>query len=335
MLPVSLEKPLPPSGFFCGKTTIFFRFANKISPNNVGKSNGISNLRPVLPDCKRRQPFASGLTSLLSPFVMINTNLKFWRRELGLTQAQLADKLSIKRSLVGAYEEGRAEPRLATLVNMARLFNIPLDSLATTDFTKRKHAKTAAALREAGPLVEPEEKPLRVLAFTVGQDQKENIELVPLKAAAGYLNGYADREFIEELPRFRLPMLPGNGTYRAFEIAGDSMLPLASGTTIVGRYVDDWATMKDGTPCIVVSQKEGIVFKRLFNKLKQNHLFALHSDNPTYSPYDIKAEDVLEIWEAKSYISNTFPIGGVSLEQLASMVLDLTQQVKKMQLVRA
>ena len=266
---------------------------------------------------------------------MINTNLKFWRRELGLTQAQLADKLSIKRSLVGAYEEGRAEPRLATLVNMARLFNIPLDSLATTDFTKRKNARTAAALREAGPLVEPEEKPLRVLAFTVGPDQKENIELVPLKAAAGYLNGYADREFIEELPRFRLPMLPGTGTYRAFEISGDSMLPLVSGTTIVGRYVDDWTTLKDGTPCIVVSQKEGIVFKRIFNKLKQNHLFALHSDNPTYSPYDIKAEDVLEIWEAKSYISSTFPIGGVSLEQLASMVLDLTQQVKKMQLVRA
>ena len=266
---------------------------------------------------------------------MINTNLKFWRRELSLTQAQLADKLGIKRSLVGAYEEGRAEPRLATLVNMARLFNIPLDSLATTDFTKRKNAKTAAALREAGPLVESEDKPMRVLAFTVGPDQKENIELVPLKAAAGYLNGYADREFIEELPRFRLPMLPGNGTYRAFEIAGDSMLPLASGTTIVGRYVDEWSNLKDGTPCIVVSQKEGIVFKRIFNKLKQNQLFALHSDNPTYSPYDIKAEDVLEIWEAKSYISSTFPIGGVSLEQLASMVLDLTQQVKKLQLVRA
>nr|GFB80200.1 hypothetical protein [Tanacetum cinerariifolium] len=48
------------------------------------------------------------------------------------------------------------------------LFNIPLDSLATTDFTKKKNAKTAAALREAGPLTEtlPEEKPLRVLAFT-------------------------------------------------------------------------------------------------------------------------------------------------------------------------
>ena len=293
-------------------------------------------MQPVLPECVRRLPVALGLNFPLLPFIMINTNLKFWRRELGLTQAQLADKLNIKRSLVGAYEEGRAEPRLATLVNMARLFNIPLDSLATTDFTKKKYAKTAAALREAGPPVEPsDEKPLRVLAFTVGPDEKENIELVPLKAAAGYLNGYADREFIEELPRFRLPMLPGTGTYRAFEISGDSMLPLTSGTTIVGRYVDDWSALKDGTPCIVVSQKDGIVFKRVYNKLKQNALFALHSDNPTYSPYDLKAEDILEIWEAKSYISNTFPIGGVTLENLASLVLDLTQQVKTMQLQRA
>jgi len=311
--------------------------AQQFCPKFVGKSNGISNLRLVLLKSVRRQPVALGISLLCLPFTMINTNLKFWRRELGLTQAQLADKLNIKRSLVGAYEEGRAEPRLATLVNMARLFNIPLDSLATTDFTKKKNAKTAAALREAGPLTEalPEEKPLRVLAFTVGADEKENIELVPLKAAAGYLNGYADREFIEELPRFRLPMLPSTGTYRAFEIAGDSMLPLTSGTTIVGRYVDDWATIKDGTPCIVVSQKDGIVFKRIYNKLKQNALFGLHSDNPSYTPYDLKAEDVLEIWEAKSYISSTFPIGGVSLEHLAGLVMDLTQQVKTMQLQRA
>ena len=278
---------------------------------------------------------------------MINTNLKFCRRELALTQAQMAEKLGIKRSLVGAYEEGRAEPRLATLVNMARLFGITLDQLVTTDFSKKKNTKIIGSLPAPdpnAPEADADDQPepptpaggkLRVLAFTVDKDQNENIELVPQKAAAGYLNGYADREFIEELPRFRLPMLPGTGTYRAFEISGDSMLPLASGTTIVGRYVDDWAALKDGTPCIVVSQKDGIVFKRIYNKLKQNALFGLHSDNPMFSPYDVKAEDVLEIWEAKSYISSSFPIGGVTLENLASMVLDLTQQVKTMQLQRA
>src|SRR5690606_20756834 len=117
---------------------------------------------------------------------------------------------------------------------------------------------------------------LRVLAITVDEDERENIELVPQKASAGYLNGYADPEFIEELPRFRLPTLGSGGTFRAFEISGDSMLPIASGTVIVGRFVDDWSSIKDGTPCIVVSEKEGVVFKRVYNKLKEASTLRLH-----------------------------------------------------------
>ncbi|MCC3160058.1 LexA family transcriptional regulator [Hymenobacter sp. 15J16-1T3B] len=272
---------------------------------------------------------------------MINTNLKFWRRELSLTQAQLADKLNIKRSLIGAYEEGRAEPKLTTLVKMARLFGISLDALVTTDFSKKRQAaavlrqlQNAPALEAAGTdgasVADPERSKgenLRVLAITVDKNQNENIELVPLKAAAGYLNGYADQEYIEDLPKFRLPMLGQTGTFRAFEIAGDSMLPIASGTVIVGRYVADWNEVKDGTPCIVVSKKEGIVFKRVFNRLQDAATLTLHSDNPVYSPYDIDVEDVLEIWEAKSYISSTFPIADLSLNRLASIVLDLQKQV--------
>ena len=268
---------------------------------------------------------------------MINTNLKFCRRELALTQAQMADKLGIKRSLVGAYEEGRAEPRLATLVNMARLFGITLDQLVTTDFSKKKNTKIIGSVAPPDPNApDADDRPeppapaggkLRVLAFTVDQDQNENIELVPQKAAAGYLNGYADREYLEVLPKFRLPMLSQTGTYRAFEIAGDSMLPIASGTVIVGRYVEEWASIKDGTPCVVVSSRDGIVFKRVFNKVRSNAMFVLHSDNPNFSAYDVKVDDVVEIWEAKSYISSTFPIAELSLERVASLVLDLQQQV--------
>jgi transcriptional regulator with XRE-family HTH domain len=268
---------------------------------------------------------------------MINTNLKFWRRELSLTQAQMAEKLGIKRSLVGAYEEGRAEPKLTTLVNMARLFGITLDALVTTDFTKKKNAKAAAQLQAQTAQAAAEQtnrgNGLRILALTVDREQNENIELVPQKAAAGYLNGYADPEYLEELPKFRLPMLGNTGTYRAFEIAGDSMLPIASGTVIVGRYVDDWLSIKDGTPCIVVSGKEGIVFKRVFNRLKDAARLTLHSDNMLYSPYEIEVEDVVEIWEAKAYISSTFPIADLSLNRLASIVLDLQQQMSTMKKV--
>jgi transcriptional regulator with XRE-family HTH domain len=254
---------------------------------------------------------------------MLSTNLKYLRKRLGITQAQMAEKISIKRSLIGAYEEGRAEPKLSTLVSISRLFGISLDSLITQDHSQLLPVELQ---EEAGK----QEGKLRVLAITVDQDQNENIELVPQRASAGYLNGYADPEFMEELPKFRLPMLAGTGTYRAFEIAGDSMLPLVSGTVIVGRFVEDWSYIKDGTPCIIVSQREGVVFKRLYNKVKTGAYMALHSDNPVYPPYEVPVNDILEIWEAKAFISSTFPIADLSLSKLSSIVLDLQHEVLKL-----
>jgi transcriptional regulator with XRE-family HTH domain len=256
---------------------------------------------------------------------MVTSNIRHLRKGAGYTQAQLAEKLDIKRSLVGAYEEGRAEPKLSTLVNIAKLFDISLDELITTDLSTSTGKQVGVTGASGGKL--------RVLAITVDDEQKENIELVPLKASAGYLNGFADPEFIEELPRFRLPMLGNSGTFRAFEISGDSMLPIASGTVIVGRYIEDWSSIKDGTPCIIVSQKEGVVFKRLYNKIQEASSLRLHSDNPIYSPYELHVEDILEIWEAKSYISSTFPIADLSLDKLSSIVLDLQKEMQKLKKV--
>ena len=46
---------------------------------------------------------------------------------------------------------------------------------------------------------------LRVLAITMDQDQRQNIELVYSKAEAGYLDGFQDPEFISELPKMYIP----------------------------------------------------------------------------------------------------------------------------------
>lgn len=249
---------------------------------------------------------------------MLSTNLKYLRKQHNLTQVQLAEKLEIKRSLIGAYEEGRAEPKLATLVKMAQVFQLSVDMLINPDLPNLSKAQ-----------VNGQQPNLRVLSITVDSQDRENIELVPQKVSAGYLNGYADPEFMEELPKFRLPMIQSPGTYRAFEIKGDSMLPIPSGTVIVGKYVERWQDIKDGTPCIVVSLQEGIVFKRVYHKPQQPTL-RLHSDNPLYQPYEVSLEDVVELWEAKAYISTTFPMAEISLDKLTSMVLDLQQEVQKL-----
>ncbi len=265
------------------------------------------------------QPIANKFMSIVS------NNIKFLRKRQHLTQEQLAQKIGIKRSLVGAYEEGRADPRLNNLLKMSDLFNVSVDTLISRDISSMDPDKVKTLEKEAKT---------RILSITVDPDGDENIELIPQKASAGYLNGYADPAYLEELPKFKLPFLPAGGTYRAFEISGDSMLPLEQGTIIIGRYVESVTDLKNKRTYILLTSTEGIVYKRVqIDHLNENRLLLI-SDNKNYSPYEVKGEEVLEIWEAIMYISGNFPETSLEdksdLEELKIMVMNLQQEMLRL-----
>lgn len=254
---------------------------------------------------------------------LINSNIRYLRKQKGLTQDAFANEIGVTRSVIGAYEEGRAEPKIKTMQVMADYFGISMDQLIGVDL-----AEAAASHIRGSDSDKPDlsGKRLRVLSITVDHQNRENIELVPQKAAAGYLNGYADPEFIEELPRFQLPGL-SQGTYRAFEISGDSMLPLVPGTIVVGEYVENWEVLKDGHCYVLVTASEGVVYKRVYNRLDEGKVLSLHSDNPAYPPYTVNIADVVEVWKARCFISTAFPDPEMSIQKLASIVMDLQNEV--------
>jgi len=255
---------------------------------------------------------------------LINKNFKFLRKKHGSTQQEFADLLQIKRASVGAYEEGRAKPNLDVLKFLASEFTISLDLLINKDLGKM----TDSELQQVQQ-VDATGKQLRVLSITIDENEKENIELVPVKASAGYLNGHSDPGFIAELPRFNLPMLP-TGTYRAFEIKGDSMLPLQPGSVVIGEYEENWYDIKNGHTYIVLSKNDGVVYKRLFNGLKDSGAITCQSDNPSYPPFDIKAEDIMEIWKAKLFISKAEPISvqGNDSQDMMAMLRQMQAELK-------
>ena len=59
----------------------------------------------------------------------IAENIKFYRKELGLTQEKLANMLSGKKSLVSNYETGYSTPDIYTLCRLAEIFQVSLDEL--------------------------------------------------------------------------------------------------------------------------------------------------------------------------------------------------------------
>src|SRR5690606_26742648 len=115
-----------------------------------------------------------------------------------------------------------------------------------------------------------------------------------------------DPEYIKELPRFSLPFFT-DGTFRAFEIMGDSMLPLDTGTIIIAQYVENWNDIRVGKTYVVVTKSEGIVYKRLGNKANNEKGLRIFSDNKEYPPYWIELDDILEILHAKAYYTTRFP----------------------------
>ena len=153
-----------------------------------------------------------------------------------------------------------------------------------------------------------------------------DIPFVPVKAAAGYLAGYGDPEFIDELNTFTLPMLSG-GEYRAFEIVGDSMMPTQSGSVIVGEKVQNIDEVKTNNTYVVVSKTDGIVYKRILKNTRQKNKYTFVSDNPSYQPYTVNGDEILEIWQAQMIISKANAQQRWDVNNLANLVTNLQQQV--------
>jgi phage repressor protein C with HTH and peptisase S24 domain len=227
--------------------------------------------------------------------------------------------------VIGSYEEERATPPLTCLIEISEMFKVSLDTLTRRDISK---------ISEKDWKSQPFSKGREVLSISVDKEGNENVELVSQKASAGYLNGYADPEFIAELPKISLPVLPRNVTYRAFEIKGDSMLPVQPGSIVFGEYLENISSIKNGALYIFITKDEGIVFKRVFILEKERKVL-LVSDNRHYAPYTVDLGDILEIWSAKGFFTTKFPeiqTDGLSLplDHLAATVVALQNEVQRL-----
>lgn len=250
---------------------------------------------------------------------ILGENIKTLRKQRGLTQEELGQKMGVNRSMIGSYEEGRAIPKLQVLQAMAHYFGTTIDSML------------CQAAGESQLLADTAGKTLRVLTTLTDRNDNELITVVPAKASAGYLTGYADPDYIGQLPAFSLPLpeLSQHRTFRAFQIQGDSMEPIPQGSYIIAEYVQNWNDIKDGKTYVLATRDEGIVYKRIYNRIEHDAELDLVSDNPEYKPYVVKIDQVLDVWRAVGYISFSLPDSqGFTLGRLSAMMLDLRQEIE-------
>ena len=219
---------------------------------------------------------------------MLAENLKYLRKKRRISQQELSETMKIPRTTLGDYERGKTEPSIETLIRFSTFYEVNLDRLLTSNL----------ALQDYEII---KNQNFRVLAISVDQNNEGNIELVDTKAEAGYLECFSDPQYIKDLPKIQFPNIP-DGTFRGFEIHGDSMLPMESGSVVICSYIETLEQVKNERTYIVVGKTEGLVYKRVLRNDKRRSLI-LMSDNPVYAPYEIPYDEVAEIWQYYAHLS--------------------------------
>lgn len=250
----------------------------------------------------------------------IAKNIRHLRKLKGHTQEQLAEELTMTRSKIGSYEEGRSDPPIDMLIQFSTYFNLPIDVLVKNDLSYA----TDTSFIEIGNQ--------RVLfPITVDPDNADLIEVVPVKSSAGYLLGYDDPEYIEQLEKIKLPFLP-TGKHRAFPIKGDSMLPMKDGSYVVAKYVENLRDVRSGISYIVVTANDGMTYKRVYDKIEERNALLLVPDNKNYQSYHVPITEILELWEFTCSINTQeYDERDLKISSIALMLNQLGVELKALE----
>ena len=255
---------------------------------------------------------------------IISKNIRHLRRLKGLTQEVLAEDLSVTRSRISSYEEERSAPAIDMLIKLSDFFKVPIDILLRNDLTK---AKDSSFIEIGNQRV--------LFPITVDDDNNNLIEVVPVKASAGYLAGYDDPEYIEQLEKIKLPFLP-TGKHRAFPIKGDSMLPMKEGSFVIGRFVEDRTEIISGRTYVLITLNDGMVYKRVYNQIKQSNTLLLVSDNKNYKAFEVSIDEVLELWEFTCSINTQeYTKEELKISSILNMFNDLGVELKALEKIKS
>ena len=134
-----------------------------------------------------------------------------------------------------------------------------------------------------------------------------------------------DSNYIEELPTYSLPEMR-NGTYRMFQVSGFSMYPtLQDGSYVIGKFVEDWEWLGDNRVCVVVTERDGVIVKRVTNRAREKGFLYCKSDNRDYKHIKVMLEDIKEIWECQAHISFQFLDPVTNYQKIAELEVNLSE----------
>lgn len=229
----------------------------------------------------------------------IGSNIKKLRTVKKISQAEFAALFELARPSIGAYEEGRSEPKIETIIEIANYFRISIDVLLTRELT----------VSEIYSLDQLNQTLDKVHGKDSGQSTKasrmENgISLVRIKDHLDYIVNHRKTDFLSNLSKINVPMFT-RGNYRAFELNGSEMeyhqQGLHHGDILIGKFIDLNKTKGAIGKVYVVVHSDQLLVRRMDSIGSKFIKFI--SDDPNYESIELDATDFLELWEVNMVIS--------------------------------
>ena len=247
----------------------------------------------------------------------IGKNIKKIRTVKKMSQAEFANTFDLARPSVGAYEEGRSEPKIDTLISIAKHFQLSVDTLLTKELTINELFKFD---------IFKQELTRDNLSRTYGDkdEVKEQTPLVLLDQSLEYLVNFNNKDFINSLPVIQFPFTQTKKS-RAFQVAGSEMEYENWGLhhkDIIFCKPSEIAELIKEELYVVVTKSE-IMVRRFDSEGSDGFIFK--TDNPAYDPVTIGKRSIKEIWKAQAVFSNNLK----SPTHLESRVRDIEKKLEE------
>lgn len=241
----------------------------------------------------------------------IGERLNYVRLQKGLTYKQLGEMVGIKEGAVRAGIKNNAIKPYYINVYVEKL-QVTKQWLETGegDWQGREIGdmrSVADYLANEAKAKIYEEKQPEGLDVDYNEVTTMYIPLISQYGYAGYLQGFADPEYIEELPKIPWAVeREYKGEYRFIEAKGDSMdngdpeEAILEGDRLLCRNVrpEHWRNKLhiNQWDFAIVHRERGIVIKRIIKHDVEKGILTLHSLNDYYEDYEISLDDVAQIF---------------------------------------
>ena len=246
----------------------------------------------------------------------VGKNIRKIRTVKKLSQAAFAELFGLARPSVGAYEEGRSEPKMETLMQIAQHFGLSVDLLLTKELTVNELYRFDIFKQQA-----PTPAPAALA------DQRPQLTpYVPQTRLLEYIVRHHDSGFIDGLPPLTFPHQLGPAT-RAFDVVGADMQPTLRNQDVVLCCRVDKALPRLYTGRVYALLTQSRLLVRRLQEQLPGQVLKLRADNPDYPSQDFHLPDALEIWEVHGAFS-THLRRPAQLEERVNL---LEQQLEQLQ----